>query len=82
MLFHEWIRAQLRKERTMKDIADHDMFGLPEAQTQCAFCQRFVPLVTATKSKFEITSTRTEEEHFCGDECAEGWWDLSHGSGE
>ena len=62
----------------MKD-ADHDMFGLPEVKTQCGFCLGFIPLATAVKSKFQITATRCEEEHFCSDECAEGWWDLSHG---
>ena len=57
----------------MKD-ADHDLFGLPEVKTQCGFCLGFILLATAVKSKFQITDTRCDEEHFCSDECAEEWW--------
>lgn len=58
----------------MKDIADHDLFGLPEVKTQCANCPTVVPLTQATVSTFHITESWTEQEHFCSDKCAKDWW--------
>lgn len=60
----------------MKDIADHDLFGLPEVKTQCGNCYKVIPLVEAVISKYEITPTYTEEEHWCSEDCAKAWWET------
>lgn len=57
----------------MKD-ADHDLLGLPIVKTQCGNCFKVIPLVEAVISKYEITPTHTEVEHWCSTDCAEEWW--------
>ncbi len=56
--------------------ADHDLFGVVPAMTQCCGCYRVFPLAQAHKVKIEITSTWTEEEHACSEDCAKTWWEA------
>lgn len=58
----------------MKDVADHDLLGMPIVKTQCGNCYKVIPLETCHKTKLYITDTHVEEDHYCDAECAEEWW--------
>lgn len=68
--YHEWILAQLRKERAMQlDLFTH-------AHTQCGYhrCGELVHQDDATIKEYVDNTNEVRREVFCSQICAEIWY--------
>lgn len=72
MLYHEWILEQMKAEKPCPEERQLS-FNFGPNVTQCAHCGDLVHSADVVIKTYH-TSYRSDQEHFCSDECHHEWY--------